>query len=573
MAATPPMSSVAEKGGVMKRKQLGTAVALAMGLGGLLVMAQSRAYAPVTQAMLENPGRDDWLSWRRTLSSWGYSPLAQINTGNVHRLQLAWSWALERGNSQPAPLVHDGVMFVPQPEGVVHALDAATGDLLWEYRRSFTTSPNVGLPSRMRSLALFGDKVYVTTPDAHIVALDARTGTVVWDETVADAALGYRYTSGPIVARGRIVAGITGCERYKDDVCFVSAHDAGSGRRLWKTGTIARPGEPGGGTWGDLPLKLRAGGDAWIPGSYDPQTNLIYWSTAQAKPWARVSRGTDGDALYTNSTLALDPDTGKIAWYHQFLPGETHDQDEVFENILVDFEGRPSLFKMGKLGILWQLDRRTGDFVAAHDLGFQNLVDVDAKTGKATYRTGMVPRPGEPIEFCPNTQGVRDWRAMAYHPQLQAFFVLARLNCERAVFSVPTEKENVGNFSWYGKPSITGYQSLATLPHPKSPQHAGALIAVSANGAVLWKSPMTTAPLAATLATGGGLVVASDSSRHLYVHEARTGKVLFETRLPSSVLGSPITYAVRGRQFLAIPVGGGSGPRQLNAMFVFALPK
>ena len=557
----------------MKLAQLGAAAALVMGTGGLVATAQSRNYTPVTEAMLENPGQDDWLSWRRTLSSWGYSPLAQINTENVHQLQLAWSWALERGGSQPAPLVHDGLMFIPQPEGVVHALNAATDDLIWEYRRTFATSPNVGLASRMRSLAIFEDKVYVTTPDAHIVALDARTGAVAWDETVADVKLGYRYTSGPIIAKGRIVAGITGCERYKDDVCFVSAHDARTGKRLWRTATIARPGEPGGDTWGDLPAKFRAGGDAWIPGSYDPQTNLIYWSTAQAKPWARVSRGTDGDALYTNSTLALDPETGKMVWYYQFLPGETHDQDEVFESILVDHNGRRSLFKMGKLGILWELDRKTGTFVAAHDLGFQNVVDVDPKTGKTSYRVGMIPKAGVPIEFCPNTQGVRDWRAMAYHPQVQAFYVLARLNCERAVFTVPSEKENLGDFSWYGKTSMTGYQSLATLPHPKSPEHAGSLIAMDMNGTVLWRFPMTTAPLGATLATGGGLVVGSDSSRHLYIHDARTGKVLFETRLPSSVLGSPITYAVGGRQFLAIPVGGGQAPRQLNAMFVFALPE
>ena len=556
----------------MKRTQIAVATAVALVLGGTVAISQSPSYTPVTEAMLENPEPNDWLNWRGTLSSWGYSPLAQINTGNVHQIQLAWSWALERGNSQPAPLVHNGVMFIPQPEGVVHALTAATGELIWEYRRTFATSPNVGLPSRMRSLAIFADKVYVTTPDAHIVALDARTGAVAWDQTVADATLGYRYTSGPIVAKGRIVAGITGCERYKDDVCFVSAHDAQTGKQVWRTATIARPGEPGGDSWGELPAKFRAGGDAWIPGSYDPRTNLIYWSTAQAKPWARVSRGTDGDALYTNSTLALDPDTGKIVWYHQFIPGETHDQDEVFENILVDRDGQRSLFKLGKLGILWELDRSTGRFVAAHDLGFQNIVDVDSKTGRITYRAGMIPKAGEPIEFCPNTQGVRDWRAMAYHPQLQAFYVLARLNCERAVFAVPSEKENLGDFSWYSKPSITGFRSLAMLPHPKSPDHAGSLIAMDMNGAVLWQFPMTTAPLAATLATGGGLVFGSDSSRHLYIHDAKTGKVLFQTRLPSSVLGSPMTYAVGGRQFLAIPVGGGQPPRQLNAIFVFALP-
>jgi alcohol dehydrogenase (cytochrome c) len=143
----------------------------------------------------------------------------------------------------------------------------------------------------------------------------------VWDTQVADPQLGYEYTSGPIVVRGKVIAGITGCSRYKDDVCFITAHDAATGKELWRTSTIARPGEPGGDTWGDLPLTFRAGGDAWISGSYDPETNLIYWGTAQAKPWARVARGTDGDALYTNSTLALDPDSGKMKWYYQHMQG------------------------------------------------------------------------------------------------------------------------------------------------------------------------------------------------------------------------------------------------------------
>jgi alcohol dehydrogenase (cytochrome c) len=164
-----------------------------------------------------------------------------------------------------------------------------------------------------------------------------------------------------------------------------------------------------------------------FPGSYDPAANLIYWSTAQAKPWARAVRGTDGDALYTNSTLALDPDTGKINWYHQFLPGETQDMDEVFENILVNRGASQSVYKMGKLGVLWELDRKTGKFVSAHDLGYQNIVDIDPQTGKVTYRPGMIPEIGKPLTFCPSTAGFKDWRAMAYLPQTQAFYIRLRL--------------------------------------------------------------------------------------------------------------------------------------------------
>ena len=226
--------------------------------------------------------------------------------------------------------------------------------------------------------------------------------------TTADEKLGYEYTAGPIVVRGKVIAGISGCGRYKDDVCFISGHDAATGKELWRTSTIARPGEPGGDSWGDLPLAFRAGGDAWITGSYDPVTNLVYWGTAQAKPWARAVRGTDGDALYTNSTLALDPDTGKMKWFYQHLPGESHDMDEVFENVLVDISGRKSLFKMGKLGILWQLDRETGAFIRATDLGYQTLVDVDQQTGKVTYRAGMIPQIGVEHRLVPEHRGIQE---------------------------------------------------------------------------------------------------------------------------------------------------------------------
>ena len=283
-------------------------------MGGAAVSAQDRDFVQVTDAMLENPDPADWLNWRRTLDGWGYSPLDQINTDNVHQLQLVWSWQLGRGRSQLTPLVHDGVMYIPNPGNIVQALDATTGDRLWQYTPEPEDPPDEGpdaAPGRgSRSTAIYGDKIYLNTTDAHIVALDARTGEVAWDHTVADRALGYRYSSGPIVARGTIVAGMTGCQNYKNDVCFISGHDAETGEELWRTSTVARPGEPGGDTWGDLPLMYRAGADSWIPGSYDPQTNLTYWSTSQPKPWARVSRKTDGDALYSNSVLALDPATG-----------------------------------------------------------------------------------------------------------------------------------------------------------------------------------------------------------------------------------------------------------------------
>jgi PQQ-dependent dehydrogenase (methanol/ethanol family) len=559
----------------------GPSTLLGAGPSTHLGASQVKEFKPVTDAMLLNPDPADWPNWRRTLDGWGYSPLKQINTRNVHQLQLAWSWGLSPGLSQPTPLVSNGTMYVPSPGGGVQALDAANGDLLWEYKHA-TRDGGAAPTSPMRNLAIYGDKVYVTTADARMVALNARTGVVAWDHQVADTKLGYSYSSGPIVVKSMIVAGITGCSRYKNDVCFISAHDSQTGTELWRTSTIARPGEPGGDTWGELPLMLRAGGDAWIAGSYDPGTNLIYWGTAQAKPWTRFARGTDGDALYTNCTLAIEPATGRIAWYYQHIPGETHDMDETFERILVDSPGRASVYTMGKLGILWELDRKTGAFLSVHDLRYQNLLDVDPRTGKATYRPNMIPKAGVELEFCPSSSGFKSLRAMAYHPDTQAFYIPLNLHCERGTFSGDVKRVEGGGGS--------GGVRRKNLMHPESPDGLGELLAMHARtGQVLWRHRTRSPPNTSALTTGGGLVVVGDWDRYVYVHDALTGQILFQTRLPTSVQGFPITYAVNGKQYLAIPAGTGGGqwgttiPAELipekkiapgsNAMFVFALPE
>ena len=539
------------------------AVVLIVMAGSAGIAGQERDVAPVTDAMLQDPDPADWLNWRRTLDGWGYSPLDQIHRENVHRLQLVWSWQMNTGANQPTPLVHDGVMYLANPANVVQALDAATGDRMWEYRRDLDDMVESVLAPRSRSIAIYGDKVYLNAADAHIVALDRRTGEVAWDREVADNSLGYRYTSGPIVANGKVVAGMTGCERYKEDVCFISAHDAETGEEMWRTSTIARPGDPGGDSWGDLPLLYRAGADSWIPGSYDAETNLTFWSTSQAKPWASVTRGTDGDALYSNSVLALDADTGELSWYYQFTPGETHDLDDVFESVLIDHRGRRSLFKMGKLGILWELDRDTGRFLAAHDLGYQDVLDIDQETGAVTYKPEMIPEAGVEIAFCPDFGGIRNWRAAAYHPETQALYIPIHPTCVSGVF---TEVERIPGARYYAN---TGWLSRGSTVHPDSAPHRGHLIAMDIDsGRILWRHSMSTRPGSAALTTGGGLVISADTDRNVFIHDAATGDVLFRVRLPGSAQGFPITYAVQGRQFLAVPVGGDRS----NAIYVFALP-
>lgn len=589
--------------------QFVVSIAGAVLLGGLLAMAQIRDvrtgdvpnFRPVTEEMLRNPPPEDWLNWRRTDNGWGYSPLNQITAQNVHQLQLAWAWAMDdRGSNQATPLIHDGIMYLPNTGGIIQALDAATGELIWEYRPGVETVPprDPNIPSQgttprqtrapegtgaagvQRNIAIFGDKIFGGTSDAHIVAINARTGRLEWDVQTADPKLGYEYSSGPIVVRGTVIAGMSGCNRYKHDVCYLIGLDANTGKEKWRTSSIARPGEPGGDTWGDLPLEFRAGGDMWMPGTYDPETNTVFWGTAQAKPWARAARGTDGDALYTASTLAVDPDTGKMKWYYQHIPGETHDMDEAFERILVDLDGRKSLFTMGKIGILWQLDRVTGTFIASHDLGYQNMLRVEQTTGRVIFRPNMIPRVGVQFDMCPSTAGLKSWRAMAYSPQTSAVYIPINLQCEHATFGpVPRVLGGGGN----------GPVKRVNYMHPEADGNLGEFRAMDVRtGRTLWRqrysSPMNTS----ALATAGGVAFAGDWDRYMYAYDAATGKVLWQTRLATTAQGSPVTYSVRGKQYLAISSGTGGGswssliapdlrpdirrPFGGNAVFVFALP-
>ncbi len=396
---------------------------------------------------------------------------------------------------------------------------------------------------------------------------------------------GYGFSSGSIVADGVIVAGLRGCAMYREDTCYIVGVDGRSGQLLWKTSTLARPGERGGDTWGDLPLLLRAGGDAWIPGSYDPVTKLVYYGTSQPKPWSRDARRTDGDALYSNSTLALDPTTGEMQWYFQHIPGDSHDMDETFERILVDYDGKQSVFSMGKLGILWELDRITGEFRNAVDLGYQNILDVDTVTGKVTYRDGMISGIGELLYFCPSTGGFKSLRAMAYHPDTAAMYIPLNLNCETAAFGPVNYRAGGG-----GSGSTRGRLNHF---HPDSPDQLGEFQALDIRtGKTIWKQRRRSPYNTSALTTAGGIVFVGDWERYVFAYDVETGDELWRTRLTTMANGYPITYAVDGTQYVAFGAGNNGGltswtgtipndllsdlrnPRNAgNAIFVFALPE
>ena len=533
----------------------------------------------VSSKELANPAPADWTYWRRSPQSQGYTPLDQITTENVSSLSLAWVWGMEAGRSQPAPLVRDGIIFIPNFGNVVQALDGRDGSLLWEYRRQFPEGGRSG--GLLRTLAMWEDMIFVATTDAHLVGLDARTGAVRWDSEIADETLGYSNTSGPIVADGVVINGITGCGRFFEQSCFITGHDANTGEELWKTFTIAQPGEAGGDTWGDLPLEFRGGGDVWITGSWDPELGLVFFGVAQAKPWMAASRGltTDDSALYSNSTLAIDPKDGRIVWHRQHVPGESLDMDEAFEQVLIDIVDEPYLFTIGKSGILWKLDRRTGEFMGLKETVFQNVFsDINLETGEVRYREDIRNmQVGEWLSVCPSTAGGHNWQSTGYHPPTRSLVIPLSQSCmemsPREVTFEVGSGGNQGDRRWMEMPNTEGQFGKLSAFNVDSMEES-------------WSIEQRAPFLTAALTTAGGLVFIGDYDRYVHAYDVGTGEELWRTRLATSAQGFPVSFAVDGEQYVAIPAGrdGGSpwrigsflapelvSPTGHNALYVFKL--
>ena len=549
-----------------------------------------RAFVPVTDAMLKNPAPGDWLMWRRTLNGWGYSPLEQVNKSNVAKLEQVWSHPIGMGNQESTPLVYDGVMYVPNGGDYVQAFDADSGELKWEYRRF----PE-GRGGTNRNLAIWGTTLIDASADNMMYAIDARTGTLVWETKVLEPNLPARASSGPIVANGKVITGRQCQPQATHESCVITAHDAATGKELWRTRTIPRPGEPGDESWGDVPMEQRWHVGTWMVPSYDPDLDRIYIGTSVTIPAPKfILGGVDKQHLYHNSTLALNPADGKLVWYYQHL-NDHWDLDHPFERLLVDTAVAPDRSEVawinprlrpgerrrvmtgipGKTGIVYTLDRETGEFLWARQTVMQNVVkNIDGATGKVEVDPERIFREkGHTLMVCPGTNGGKNWPAGAYSPRTNTMYMPMQNMCMNATIqSGERDPRLVYGFSteYIGAPGA---------------QNIGVVWAISAEkGTTVWKHEQRVGHMSLA-ATGGGLVFGGDVAGNFHAFDDATGEVLWETNLGAPVSGFPVSFAVDGKQYVAVTTGGSlvagaarrvtpelTGEPAPSQVFVFALP-
>jgi PQQ-dependent dehydrogenase (methanol/ethanol family) len=570
------------------------------------VSAQGNTDELVTDEMLLNPAPSDWLMHSRTYDNQRFSPLDQINRDNVSNLQMVWSRGMHPGTQEAIPLVHNGVMYISNPRGIVQALDATTGDVLWEYERDLPDDIEdyVGI-DRTRTLSLRGDRVFYAAPDGFMVALGAGNGEIHWETQAHDYKKTTEYTTGPMIAGDKVITG-RNCDPYPDgrENCFIAAYHAETGEEVWRFYAGAGGDDPGANTWGNKSEGSRTCSPWGLPGSYDPERNLVYWGIANPSPHTRLKRHDDPfdvplttpSELYCNSTLALDADTGELAWYYQHVPGDDWDSDWTQERVLFSspFNPDPNLVKwsnpnvrrgevrdmvatVGEPGGLWVMDRGTGEFLwgipfPAQDTPLFHISDVNVNTGQTSIsRDTVLTGDNQSHTMC--FSNVKGYYPMAYHPDENALYIPYHDVCYTRTSAIST---------------VNGHRRTTHIREGVDPNAWTGIAKVNMETGVIEPFHAQRNPTnGAVLATAGDLIFWGDMNRRFRAFDAVSGEILWENIVGGVVQNSTITYAVDGRQYVAILTGDGVShtgaklalvpelktARRHNAVYVFALPQ
>ena len=580
-----------------------TATALA-GVLALSAVAQERPFRPVTEEMLLNPDSSDWLMISRTFDEQRFSPLDQITRENVGRLALAWSRGLPTGSQETVPIVHDGVMYVVQPGAGVIAIDATNGDEIWTYWRDIPRAAVefVGSPEtvRTKNIGIYADMIYYPAPDGFLVALDARTGDVRWETKVFDYTTNTEHTGGVLVADGKVITNRT-CEQQAG--CFIAAHDATTGRELWKFYNTAAPGTPDGASWGNVAAEKRIASSWGLPGSYDPVRKITYWGIANPKPYTRLLRHGSADGtsrvapadLYSNSTVAINVETGELVWYYQHLPGDDWDADHTHERMLVRTAVNPdpaavkwinpdiarggmrdAALAIGEGGGIWLLDRGSGEFLWAkpfpYDVPEFHISSIDVETGRTEINWNNVfQKEGDRRLNC--YHNTRSYWSPAYDARRNAAYIAFHDTC----LDMTASNDNPMGF---------GPREGVLRPGADPEKFTGIAKVDLSTGKMEVIHSQRAAGNGSVLLTAGDLLFWGDMDRRFRAFDPDSGAILWESILGGIVQTSTITYAVDGRQYVAVMTGDGqsatANPVRLsgvttvrghNAIYVFALPE
>jgi alcohol dehydrogenase (cytochrome c) len=580
--------------------------ALILAVAPLSTEASAADFKPVTQDMLINPPAADWLQISRTYDEQRYSPLHQINKSNVAKLRMVFSRGLPPGTQESTPIVHHGVMYMIEPGADLLAIDATTGDEIWEYKRDYprevTTLVRGANLSRSKALAIFEDMIYFTAPDGYIVAVDAKTGKLRWETKAFDLETKTEHSGGLIVADGKVISNRTCVTRAG---CFIAAHDAHTGKELWKFYNTAAAGEAGSDTWGGIDTEQRVASSWGLPGSYDPKRRVLYWAISNPIPYTRLKRHNgNADAvpyespseLYSNSTVALDIDTGKLIWYYQHLPGDDWDSDHIHERTLIHTKVRPDpkfvkwinpkipkgeerdiVVDVAEAGDIFALDRQSGQFLWAapfpYDVPNVNMKAIDVGTGRTHINDAIVfKKDGDRSIGC--FQNTRSYWATSYDPKNNSLYV-------------PFQDACLDMTADTSKPLGFSLRKGIRRPGVAEDQFMGMMKINMATGEMKRIYSQAAPGNGSALTTGGDLLFWGDLNRRFRAFDPDTGKVLWEAIVGGMVMTSTITYAVIGKQYVAVFTGEGqSGSRSVldmapsikpvhghNALYVFALPE